>query len=627
MCGICGKFKFNSKESINPMLIEKMCSVLKHRGPDSQGSVIDGNIGIGAARLSIIDRDRGLQPLSNENNELLIVFNGEIYNFKELRNNLQSKHCFRTNSDTEVIIHLYEDYGTECVKYLNGMFAFAIWDKRKRVLFLARDRFGVKPLFYTVGGSWLSFGSEIKAILCDSEFSAELDHLALHDYLSYNYVPSPKTLFKNIMSLLPGHFLICSEKEIRIKRYWDIDYIMQKDSVREDYLERFYNLLKEAVLRQLDSEKTIGIFVSGGIDSAVLAYMAKVFGKASIKTFSAQFNEPLFDNSKDAFYIAKKLNLPCTKILISAEACKLLPKIIGVCDSLVADPSIIPLYVMSGFVKAEMGIDVILSGEGADELLGGYDTYIADIVNFYYNRFFSQPIRNKIAGWNNVSSDSKWPLSACSRFKHFFRGAKYSLARAHYYWRSVFSEEEKILLYNGRYQDAINTDPFNIYNTYLQNLERKEDFNNILKADIRILLPNFMLAKTDSAGMASGLEIRVPFLDNDLAEFIIQMPFRLKINRFHTKYLLKKTMRGKLPRRTIYARKRGFSVPVSLWIKNEAKDMVREYLSRERLKKMGYFNTAYVDKLLVRHFSNIEDNTWKIWGLLNFSIWHSLFLE
>ena len=628
MSGICGKFEFESGHPADPKLISSMCDSLKHRGQAGKAVFTEKEFGLGVTLSSISNGGEVQHQTFNKNRNFIVAFDGQIYNSEELRRTLKKKgRYFETESETEVIARLYEEYNTDCIKLLNGMFALAIWDRREKALLLARDRFGAKPLFYTVQPGWLSFGSELKAILCDSRFSRRLDYTALHNYLSYNYVPSPKTLFEGISSLLPGQMLLCSKRGPVSRKYWNVNNIGKETYNESFYIKNFYDMLKQAVVRQLNVTGTTGIFFSGGIDSSTIAYIASHYDKISIEAFTAGYNESRYDSTKDALQLARKLNIKCTRINIEPGACRLLPKIIRHCDNLVADPSIIPMYVMSDVIKNKARINVALCAGAADTLMGGFDTYRADIITFYYSRLAPQRIKERLSVLVNKFRGFGWPVSKNYRIKHFFKGAKYSLAKAHYYWRSVFNEEEKKLLYNCHFRGLSKEDPFDIYNKRLRTLKSPQDFNKILNADTEILLPNFLLAKVDSAGMAWGLEIRDPFLDNDLAEFIIRMPFALKIRRLSTKYILKKTMFGRLPRKVVFAQKRGLSMPVGEWIRGECRDMVTDYLSKETLKKIGCFDVKYVHRLLDRHLSDVEDNTWKLWGLLNFSIWHDLFLS
>ncbi|MCF7908258.1 MAG: asparagine synthase (glutamine-hydrolyzing) [Candidatus Omnitrophica bacterium] len=646
MCGICGKFEFNSDRQVSQSVIIKMADTLKHR-PSKRDVFIDDNIGLGLItnccgskketrcsgcvctgiqNTADLEKAKGL---TSKEKDLLLVYEGELYNFNELRQDLEQKgHILKTAHRAEVIIHLYEEYGADCIKYLNGIFALAIWDKRAKALLLARDRFGNKPLFYTIQSGGISFGSEIKAILADPNFNKHLDYSGLHDFFSYNYVPDPKTLVKDVNTLPPGHLLLCSGKKVSLREYWKPSEVKQEAKSDSYYFDSFYEKLKESAVRQLDQEKSIGLLFSGGVDSSSLAYLTDSFGKVKPRAFYAAFRVKKYNTAKTVLDASDSLNIDATRVDVGPEACKLLPKIIWHRDSLAANPAILGTYLVSDYIKNNTDLEVAFSGSGSDETLGGFNTYLADIANFHYSRLVPKGLKRGIATIADKFSISNWPVSLSFKIRHLMTGTRYNdVARAHYFWRLSFSEQEKQKLYSNDLRGVASHDSFDAYKKQLSGIKGISDFNKIIAADFNILSPNFLQPMFDCASRATGLKIRSPFLDNSLIDFIMAMPFNLKVRRLESKYCLKKAMKGKLPAKIIFNAKKGLSVPVGPWMKKEAKPMVTDYLSEANLKKMGYFNVEYVQSLLKRHFSGAGNNTFKIWALLNFAIWHNLFFE
>ncbi len=627
MCGICGKYNFDIGNTVNENTVKKMNQALYHRGPDDEGYFFDKNVGFGVRRLSVIDAAGGHQPMYGAGGNLAIAFNGEIYNFRELREDLIKRgHAFKTRGDTEVLLRLYEEKGRDCLKDLNGMFAFAVWDKRNKKLFIARDRLGIKPLYYFKSADFLSFGSEIKAILKDPSVTIDQDLSALHHYFSYNYVPSPGTLFKNIYKLSAGHYMECSSKGIFIKKYWDIEYPGTQHGDERLYTEEFYALLEKSVKRRMVSDVPLGVFLSGGLDSSAVLLCAEHLSDKPVKTFSVGFKEKNYDESEFSSRMSAHLKTEHRKIIMKSDWAGALKDIVWHLEGLAANTTAIPLYFLSRHAKES--VTVALSGLGGDEILGGYDTYIADILSVYYRKT-PGIIRKPLASLLLKSfrpSDTVHSLSF--KIRHFLSGAVYPSGRAHYWWRQIFSEEEKRSLYKDYpLKNLYGSDPYDVYGKAYADSKAGPGINQFLYADTKIWLPDSELILTDMMGMANSLEIRVPFLDHELVEFAAKMPLEMKIRGLNKKYILKKAMKGKLPKAILRKQKQGFSVPFSIWLKNELKDVVTDVLSENAVNRSGLFNKAYIMNLMAEHFSGANDNSRKIFGLLNYFLWYDMFMR
>ncbi|MFB3041364.1 MAG: asparagine synthase (glutamine-hydrolyzing), partial [Candidatus Poribacteria bacterium] len=620
-------------------LLHNMCDVIVHRGPDDEGYYIDGNIGLGMRRLSIIDLQTGNQPIHNESKDIWIVCNGEIYNFHKLRAELERKgHKFYTRSDTEAIVHCYEEYGDECVSKLNGMFAFAIWDSKRRRLLLARDRLGIKPLFYTLSDGNLLFASEIKSILQDPTVKREVNLHALHNFLSLNYIPHPDTIFKDIYKLPPGNILVCENGQVQIKAYWDMRFGMEqgkeaehaaglsKRKREEEYAEGLREQLKESVRLRLLSDVPLGVLLSGGIDSSAITALMSSLVDEPIKTFSIGFEEKSFNELEYARIVAKQYGTDHHEMIVKPNAVELLPKLVWHFDEPFADSSAIPTYLVSKMAREH--VTVVLSGEGSDEVFAGYETHAAYRAAELYSRIprwirkkLIRPIVHRLpVSTKKVSFDYK--------AKIFVDCDDFPAERRHYWWKLIFSEDAKKLLYSQEMQSReAFEDSFQEFAKYFDGTDAVDMLNKILYVDTKVYLANDILVKSDRSSMANSLELRVPMLDYKVVEFAASIPPGLKLNGFQKKYILKKAMEPLLPKQILYRKKKGFSIPASSWLRNELKDMVLEFLSPAELKRTGYFNPDYVKELLNQHFHGLKDNSRPIWGLLTFMLWHRTFME
>lgn len=599
MCGICGIYNFNQTKVEKEKLI-KMCRSLKHRGPNDEGLYVSKNIGLGNRRLSIIDLGGGHQPVHNEDETIWITFNGEIYNFLKLRESLLKKgHRFYTNSDTEVIIHLYEEYKEKCVDKLNGMFAFGIWDGKKEQLFLVRDPVGEKPLFWTVFENKLLFASEIKAILAFSGFVREIDEDSLAKYFLYNFIPSPQSIFKGIKKLLPGYFLIIGKKgEIKEKKYWEIDYSKKLSEVGfEEVKGQVENVLEKAVEERLISDVPLGVCLSGGVDSSlVTSIMAKKIGADRVEAFTIGFREKSFDESDYASMVAKHLKVKHhLRIFSQKELFHLLPKVVEVLDEPMADSSILPTFLLSEFAGEK--IKVVLSGDGGDESFGGYPKYLA-------HWFLEKSRLNKLPF-----------LSLCGnslgRFGKFIKYMSSPLYLRNQLWINNYSKEEVKQLTGQR------TD-FSDIEKYHRVFNGKDILDEAFFLDQKLTLADLYLVKTDRASMANSLEIRSPFLDKNLVELGARIPFEVKLKGFRTKALLKEIALKYLPAEAIFRPKKGFGIPLKKWLEGEARPLIKKTILR---KKDSVLNSAKVAEIVEKGTSH------QIWSLLIFNLWKERWLK
>jgi len=614
MCGITGFMGFEDKP-----LIRKMTDIIAHRGPDASGYFIGKNICLGHRRLSIIDVSAGKQPMYNENYSICIVFNGEIYNYLSLKETLEKRgHKFRTNSDTEAIIHTYEEYGDECVKHLEGMFAFAIWDDRKgqKKLFLARDRTGIKPLYYAIMGKSIIFASEIKAILLHPGVKRRVDGEALYSYLTFGYVPAPKTMFDGIFKLPQASTLVFKEGKHSLSTYWDIDFHQSKTSFGEEhYKKELLRLLRESVQSHMMSEVPLGAFLSGGLDSSTVVALMSSAMKEPVKTISAGFEEGgYYDELKYARIVAEHFGTDHHEVTLNTNDLKILPKIVWHFDEPVPDPSSIPEYLISE--KAKKYVTVALVGEGSDELFMGYRQY--KIMSAAYN-----PVVNKILVHAPVQS-----ISDLLCKMHVPRKVKRYAEVAGSISKSIKSPENTYLGF---------VSPFSPEERRAALASPKQKFAESVVAkcfsgnggifdkmscfEMSVPLPDYLLMNVDKMTMANAIEARVPFLDRRLVEFSATIPYNLKLKRFEEKYLLKKAMSGILPKEIISRRKHPFAAPVKSWLEGGLAEKMQELLSEKRIEKQKYFNYAYIKRLLGAKNYN------QLWPLTFFAMWHEIFIE
>lgn len=615
MCGITGKINFDTFKDIDARELKQMTDVIYHRGPDDEGFYINKNVGLGFRRLSIIDLSTGHQPLANEDDSVWIIFNGEIYNYLELQEDLIKKgHVFRTKSDTETIVHLYEQYGVDCVKYLRGMFGFSIWDNNKKQLFCARDRFGIKPFYYYTDNEKFVFGSEIKAILKSKDIDKTLSYDALNSFFAYGYITSDLAIYNKIKKLQPAHYLLLSFKEkvtIEIKRYWEIHFEPDESRSEKQWAEEVEACLSETVKLHMISDVPLGAFLSGGIDSSsVVAMMAKNSDKP-IKTFSIGFKQEKYNELKYARQIAEKYGCEHHEQIVEPESIGLLPKLVSAYDEPFADSSAIPTYYVSKFAREH--VTVALSGDGGDELFAGYDIYSFLQKIYKYNS--SSPSLNKLV-WGNINK--LIPQKISGKGLTYFLSLNRDYLGAHLcIWPK---EERKKLILNGntfKYKNA----PELFKEQVLKNGNSNDFISNLQYLDMQTYMVDDILTKVDRASMMNSLEVRVPLLDHKFAELTFKIPSGLKLKGKEQKYIFKQSMKKFLPDTILNRPKIGFGVPLSVWFKEGLKDYVNDTLLLGDPLLSNYLDRNYVKKMVENNKDGMRNFNSRIWYLLCFEEW------
>jgi asparagine synthase (glutamine-hydrolysing) len=614
MCGICGVASSQSKDFVDRDLLERMRDALVHRGPDDAGLFIGTEIGLGVRRLSIIDLETGHQPLANEDQSIWIAFNGEIYNYIELRrDHLEGRFHFTTNSDTEVILRLYERFGEECVHYLNGMFAFAIWDAKKQQLFLARDRLGVKPLYYTLKSGSLIFASEIKSILQHPKVLAEIDPTAIDQFITYGYVQTPDTPFSDIYKLPEGHFLTWHKGTTRIQKYWDLSFQPREDLSEDDHIERIADLLGNSVRLRLRSDVPVGLFLSGGLDSTIVAGLASRW-TAKLKTFSIGFDAGReFNELNYARIVAEKFSTDHHELMLSPEEfAEMLPRVINYMEEPVSDWAAIPLYVLS--LAAAKEVKVVLSGEGSDELFAGYPIYRYMLAIENYRRI-PHAIRSRLL---NPVIRALWPSDKMDKYVYL---SDLPLERR-YLNVALYDPRLKDSLYNRDFRRSLEGfDPVDLLQSRYQTTQQADVLSRLMYLDIKTWLPNDILMKADRMSMAASIELRTPFMDYRLAEYAGTMPSRFKLNLGRTKYILRRAFRPLIPRQILRRGKMGFSVPLAAMFRGPLKQYLQDLISDKPSNDGFYLNRSFVRQLLDAHANGQADHHLTLWRVLILQEW------
>ncbi|CAN5366299.1 asparagine synthase (glutamine-hydrolyzing) [soil metagenome] len=627
MCGIVGYVNAHKKQAAREIL-ERMNACIIHRGPDEDGFFVKENVALGMRRLSIIDLKSGQQPIFSEDKTKAIVFNGEIYNFQELREDLEKRdHQFYTNSDTEVIVHLYDRYGADCVNYLRGMFAFAIWDETDKSLFIARDRVGKKPLLYSHQSNGdLIFGSEFTALLSHPNISREVDFTAIDSYFSYLCVPAPQTAFKQIRKLQPAHWLRWKDGKIETKRYWLPDFSRKIKISEPEAIEETTRILREATKMRMISEVPLGAFLSGGVDSScVVALMAQESEKP-IKTFSIGFEEQDFSELKYAKKVAEHTGAEYNEFIVRPNALEILPVLVEHYGEPYADSSAIPTYYVSK--ETRKFVTVALNGDGGDESFAGYERYAAMKIAELYHRFPRLVRKILIEKPIGLFPTSELKKSRVRDAKRFLQAANLPRTERYFRWMSTFNRDAKRELYTKDFTETVSAqNPSAFLEEWFSNANGSGILDATLLTDQMTYLPNDLLVKVDIASMANSLEARSPFLDHKVIEFAASLPESLKMQRFETKSLLKKVAAKLVPREVVYRRKMGFGVPVGNWFRGEMKNFVREVLLSEKCLNRGIAKREIIEKYVREHTEAERDHTFQIWTLLMLELWFQRFID
>jgi len=622
MCGIAGKLYFDSTRLVDDSLINRMSAVLRHRGPDDEGLWTKGPIGLGQRRLAIIDlSSTGHQPMCNEDGTIWITYNGEIYNHVDLRPEMEKRgHSYHSTSDTENILHLYEEYGRDCTKHLRGMFAFAVWDTRWHRLLLVRDRFGKKPLLYAETAEGLTFASEIKAVLQDPAVSRDVDEVALHHYLTYGYVPAPQTAFRQIRKLPPASTLLWENGHISIDRYWKLSYAPKLELDEEQAAEQVLVLLREATRLRLMSQVPLGAFLSGGIDSSsVVALMAEAMDEP-VKTFSIGFAEQLFSELHYARQIAERYATDHHEFIVRPDALAVLPELVWAYGEPYADSSALPTYYVARETRRH--VTVALNGDGGDEAFAGYERYVAVRAAACYERlprWLGDGLLNPLARRLPESTRRK---DALRRLKRFVLAMGDSPERRYARWVILMDNPDKERLYTLSFGErTAGIDSISLLEQACAVADSPEMVERILSADIATYLPDDLLAKVDIATMAHSLEGRSPFLDHELAEFVARLPIRLKLRGLDSKHVLKCALRHHLPRSILHRAKQGFGIPIGHWFRHDLRTVAYAVLLDPPSLRRGILDGQAVRALLDEHVSGKVNHGYRIWQLLFLELW------
>jgi asparagine synthase (glutamine-hydrolysing) len=632
MCGIAGAIWMADGPPLDVATLRRMTDVLRHRGPDDEGQYTSEvrhgqahdplpGVALGFRRLSIIDIAGGHQPLSNEDESIWLVFNGEIYNYQELRHRLEGAgHRFRTQGDSETIVHLYEDEGIDCFRHLRGMFALAIWDANRRQLVLARDRLGKKPLVYRQEAGRLLFASELKALLEVPGVPREIDPAALDEYLTYQYVPHPGTIFRGIQKLPPASYAVYRDGRLKVDRYWTPDFQTQIDRPRAEYIERVRHELTEAVRLRLQADVPLGAFLSGGVDSSIVVALMKRLTQQPVKTFSIGFPVPEYDESDHAREVARHLGTEHQEFRVEPNAVEVLSRLVWHYDEPFGDSSAIPTWYVSRLTRQH--VTVSLTGDGGDELFAGYPRYRAVRVGQWFDRL-PQSLRRLVASplWQRLPASGRQKCPR-RRFKRLVASLARAPERRYLDWMAIFDEGRRAALYSDEFLARLpDADPFDFLKVAFARVSRRDQVTAASLVDLLTYLPCDLMTKVDIASMAHGLECRAPFLDHHVVELAADMPLRLKYRRGRGKRILREAFGHLLPASVFRRPKMGFGVPLDHWFRHELRDFTRQVLLDPSTLGLGYFRPAAIERLLDEHDSLRFDHSHRLWVLLFFELW------
>ena len=621
MCGICGVYNAQSGEPVSEQLIEHMTHLISHRGPDDSGAYLDGPVGLGFARLSIIDLDGGHQPMSNETGDIWIVFNGEIWNYQVLRKELTEKgHQFRTNCDTETIVHAYEEYGMDCIARLHGMFGFAIWDSSRRRLLLARDRAGKKPLYYTRVNGNLLFASEIKSLLCYPGVKRQVDLQALGDFLSVRYVPGPATLFANIYKVQPGHWLLCENDTIHEECYWDFTFSKTEHRPLEEYIQGIRQHVHRAVEERMMADVPLGALLSGGVDSSIIVGTMSQLTSQPVKTFAIGFDVPGYSELPYAKIVAQHFGTEHHELLVKcSDLSNYWPLLTWHRDEPVSEPSDLGVYLISRLARKH--VKVVLSGEGGDELFAGYPKYIVDWLARYYH-LLPTPIRDQVI----TPLLDHLPYSM-RKLKLAANSLSQPAPQRWLNWFGIFNGQLKENLLSTSTKASIDLDSSRTFLRWLEKNPQRDNLSSMLYLDTKIWLPDNLLMKGDKMTMAASLEARIPLLDYKLIEYAASIPSNVKIKPFQAKYLLKRAFSDFLPEPILTRKKMGFNVPTGIWFREGQRNLVTQLLLSEQARSRGYLNDAFVARLVHDHLEGRTNYQSQLFILASLELWFRIFID
>ena len=632
MCGIAGQFKFQG--AAERELVEKMTRLLVYRGPDGEGYHVKDNIGLGMRRLKIIDLKTGDQPIYNEDRTVAVVFNGEIYNYRDLKNNLSARgHKFYTNSDTEVIVHAYEEFGDKFVEHLSGMFAIALSDEKQKKLLLARDRAGEKPLYYYADRDQIVFASELKSLLLCPSIKKAIDPAALHYFLVYGRVPSPYCIINGVKKLPPAHCLTVAGGKFELNEYWKLSFREKSDAGEEELKNELLKKLELSVKRMMVSDVPLGALLSGGVDSSSVVAMMARNSRQPVETFSVGFKEQDFSELKYAKMVADKFKTNHHEIIIEPQVLEILPKLAWHLDEPFSDYSVIPAYYIAR--EARKNVTVVLTGDGGDELFAGYEWYKAVKIAAGYNKlpgflrelFFQA---SRLLPDTDERENAIRYIHKAKRLLETQRKASGDLLSAYLNMTSGFTEEMlRREIYTDEFRAEIKrVDAYALRRRQMDEYDGDDELEALTYGQFKSLLPDMFFTKVDRASMANSLESRSPFLDHDLVEFIARIPFDLKLHNLETKYILKRAMKGLLPDEILLRHKKGFTLPLNRWLKQgELKDKVRSALLDKSFLDLGYFNRNFIENLITEHNTDKKNNADKIWRLYMLALWHDVFIK
>jgi asparagine synthase (glutamine-hydrolysing) len=626
VCGIAGRINYLSERPVSAALVQGMCDLIAHRGPDGSGVWTCGHAGLGHRRLAIIDlSDAGKQPMSTSDGQIWLTFNGEIYNFLELRSELEARgHRFHSQTDSEVILYAYREYGVDCINRLRGMFAFAIWDEPRRRLLVARDRLGKKPLFYTTDSDGIAFASEPKAFLADPSFSPTPNPVALSAYLTYQYVPAPMSAFTGVQKLPPAHYLLVEDGRVTVRRYWKLSYKTKRDLTEGEAVEELRARLREAVKIRLVSDVPLGAFLSGGIDSGAIVALMSELGAAPVRTFSIGFEEKEYDELEYARLVANRYGTRHQEFVVRPNALEILPRLVWHYNEPFADSSAIPTFILSELTRRY--VTVALNGDAGDENFAGYERYRANVLASRYDEIpplLRRPI-DLVARMVPASGTSG---SVMSKGKRFLEALGEGRERRYVRWMSHFQPLLKSELCQPEFQEVAGPDACEILLQSYADSDAPDFVDATLDVDVNNYLPDDLLVKVDIASMAHGLEARSPLLDHPLMEFAASLPSRLKMNGGIKKYILKEAVKPLLPREIIERPKMGFGVPLEHWFRDELKELAHDVLLSDSLRQRGYFHEPVIRRLLDEHTRGVRSWHYQLWNLLMFESWHRVFVD